>query len=74
MSKPIFYQEIFDIHQKFFEKYIKMEFSPEKNGTKFSNWRLSYINYISDVKNIIFNIFFLYSILMIFFQLFNQRK
>ena len=58
MSKPIFYQEIFDIHQNFFEKYIKIEFSSEKNGTKFSNCRLSYINYISDVKNILFNIIF----------------
>ena len=49
MSDNIIYQEIFDNHQFFFENYIK-EFSPYKNATKFANWRLSYINYITDVK------------------------
>jgi hypothetical protein len=46
------YQEMFDTHQNFFDKYIK-HFLDEKNDAdfmKFSNWRLSYINYISDVN------------------------
>ena len=44
----IIYQEIFDNHQFFFENFIK-QFSPYKNVTTFSNWRLSYINYLTDV-------------------------
>ena len=45
------YQEIFDTHQIFFEKYSKHFYTPFKNISKFSNWRLSYINYLTDVNN-----------------------
>ena len=55
MSDNIIYQEIFDNHQYFFKNFIK-EFSPYKNATKFANWRLSYINYLTDVKYINNNI------------------
>ena len=49
MSTINIYQEIFDTHNDFFKTYLK-DFSPEIKLTKFSNWRLSYINYITDVN------------------------
>ena len=49
MSTINIYQEIFDTHNDFYKTYLK-DFSPEIELTKFSNWRLSYINYMTDVK------------------------
>lgn len=52
MANYSVYQELFDVHQIFFDKYVK-QFLNEKNDMefmKFSNWRLSYINYITDVN------------------------
>ena len=49
------YQEYFNDHQYFFEIYIKQS-SIEKNDTKVANWRLSYINYLTDVRKSINNI------------------
>ena len=51
MSDNTVYQEIFDNHQIFFENYIK-QFSPYEKAEKFSKERLSYINYLTDVKYI----------------------
>ena len=48
MSNYDIIKELFDTHQIFFETYLK-NFSIEKNIEKFSNWRLSYINYLTDV-------------------------
>ena len=53
MSDLEIYKEIFDTHQKFFETYIK-KLKPEKEAIKFSNCRLSYINYLTDVNYIIY--------------------
>ena len=49
MSDYNIYQEIFDTHQIFFEQYLKHFSSPFSNILKFANWRLSYINYLTDV-------------------------
>ncbi len=51
MSDNTVYQELFDNHQIFFENYIE-RFSPYGKAEKFSKWRLSYINYLTDVKYI----------------------
>ena len=54
MTNYTVFQEMFDIHQNFFDKYIN-HFLDEKNDAyfmKFSNWRLSYINYITDVNQL----------------------
>jgi len=75
MSISDIYQEYFNDHQSFFETYIKQS-SIEKNDTRFSNWRLSYINYLTDVRKYKYNnnnIYF-YSILMIFSRPFNQKR
>jgi len=52
MSNFSLFQEEYDIHQIFFDKYVKKFISEKKDmeDEKFSNWRLSYINYISDVN------------------------
>ena len=50
MSNFIYYKEIFDSNQKFFELFIK-EFQSDKISKEIINGRLSYINYITDVKN-----------------------
>lgn len=55
MSISDIYQEYFNDHQYFFEIYIKQS-SIEKNDTKVANWRLSYINYLTDVRKSINNI------------------
>ena len=52
-------QEIFDTHNHFFKTYLK-DFSPEIDLTKFLNWRLSYINYMTDVKYYYIIIIFLF--------------
>jgi hypothetical protein len=49
MSISDIYQEYFNDHQYFFETYIKQS-SIENHDTRFSNWRLSYINYLTDVR------------------------
>ena len=58
MSDYNIYKEIFNSHEIFFEKYLK-QFSPEIDLQKFSNWRLSYINYLTDV-----NLYFIYIIII----------
>lgn len=49
MSNYIYYKEIYDSNQIFFETFIK-EFQSDKISKEFINGRLSYINYITDVK------------------------
>ena len=49
MSNFIYYKEIFDSNQNFFESFIK-EFQTDKISKEHINGRLSYINYVSDVK------------------------
>ena len=49
MSDYNIYKEIFNTHELFFEKYLK-QFWHEIDLQKFSNWRLSYINYLTDVN------------------------
>lgn len=60
MSDNIIYQEFFDNHQLFFESYIK-QLTP-KNENNFAILRLSYINYLTDVKYINNNIQYFYII------------
>ena len=50
MSNFTYYKEIFDSNQNFFESFIK-EFQSDKISKEIINSRLSYINYITDVKN-----------------------
>lgn len=52
MSNFSLLQDEYDMHQIFFEKYIKRSIIEKNymNDEKFSNWRLSYINYITDVN------------------------
>lgn len=52
MSNFSLLQDEYDMHQIFFEKYIKRSIIEKNymNDAKFSNWRLSYINYITDVN------------------------
>jgi len=57
MSISDIYQEYFKDHQYFFEAYIKQS-SIEKNDIRFPNWRLSYINYLTDVRKLKNNIYF----------------
>lgn len=74
MSTFNIYQEIFDTHNNFYKTYLK-EFSPEIDITKFSNWRLSYINYMTDVKYYYIKIiYYIFSILMIFSLIIVQKK
>ena len=73
MSISDIYQEYFNDHQYFFETYIKQS-SIENHDTRFSNWRLSYINYLTDVRKYNNNKYIYYSILMIFSRLFNQKR
>ena len=58
MSTFNIYHEILDTHNNFYKKYLK-EFIPEIDITNFSSWRLSYINYISDVKYYYIKIIFI---------------
>ena len=53
MSNSNIYQEIFDTHQDYFKTYLK-NFSP-KDTKKLSNFRLSYINFMADVKFKLYN-------------------
>ena len=73
MSSTSLYREIYDIQQKFFELYIS-QFILEKNDSRFSNCRPSYINYMTDVSFLLYKKQLLYSILMIFFQHILQGK
>ena len=57
MSKYNAYQEIFDSHQNFFERYIK-QCDCEKIDIEFPKWRPSYINYVADVKKYLYNYIF----------------
>lgn len=59
MSTINIYQELFDTHNHFFKTYLK-DFSPEIDKTKFVNWRLSYINYMTDVKYYYIKIIFIF--------------
>ena len=73
MSTINLYREKYDIHQNFFESYIS-QFIVEKNDSRFSNCRPSYINYMDDVSYLLYKNKLLYSILMIFFQHILQGK
>ena len=59
MSTDNIYQEIFEAHNHFFKTYLK-DFSPEIDRTKFAFWRLSYINYITDVNYYYIKIIFIF--------------
>jgi hypothetical protein len=48
MSNFIYYKEILDSNQYFFESFIK-EFQSDEISKELINGRLSYINYVTDV-------------------------
>ena len=65
MSNTNLYRELYDNHQNFFESYIN-QFALEKNDSRFSNCRPSYINYMTDVSYLLYKNQLSFSILMIF--------